>query len=184
MNNSFEMRTKVFYAPTKSGQIWKMLLNVGYWICVVAAGLVLLVALIVGDWEVALSALYPIAILTIFMKIFNAKAKNVAHYENAIVNGTVTEQQIILKYRQMNLNKKTWEYVNYWIDTQSITELEFSDQLCCFRICADIVKQIEGSSEREQFDEHYLYVEEGRKEEIIRYIQDATSIPIRFMDRE
>ena len=182
MNNSFEMRTKVYYAPSMGKKIWKLLLNIGYWICAVAVGISALLALLMGDWPILLGLLQPMIILTMLLIMFNNRAKNIVHFEEAMVNGTITEQQIVLYYTQLSMNRKKWEQVTYKMSPSSIRTLEFSSQLGYLKISAYVTKQIEGKSEIQHSDEHYLYIEPQKEKEIIKYFSDVTKVPISYID--
>ncbi len=182
MNNSFEMRTKVYYAPSMGKKIWKLILNIGYWICVAASGIFGLLALLMGDWPILLGFLQPMIILTIFRAIFNNSAKNTVHFEDAMVNGKITEQQIVLYYTQLSLNRKKWEHVIYKMSTASVRALEFSSQFGYLKISAYISKQVEGKSEIQQLDDHYLYIEPRKEKEIIKFFSDVVKVSINYID--
>ena len=118
----------------------------------------------------------------IVVTLYKKRPTNKEHYEFALVDATVNDEEVILVYKQIKSYKNS--DLKFTIRKSKISALEFSDRLCCLHICGKVNRELlDGKSSVEELNEHFLYLEQGLEKDVIASIQYATPVSIKYMDR-
>lgn len=182
MDISFQMKTQPSYMlPKKNGK------KKGLWIFLFIIIIVIILAMIkdgnIGTVFAIGGGLGIFRVIYIIRNYARRAEFTPSNQEMAVVKGNITKEQTRLCYRQMNMKKGTWENITYLIDNRSINLLEFSNELNCLRICANITRTVDEKPRVYEEQEHYLYIEQSKIDEILENIQSVTNVKINYIDR-
>lgn len=129
-----------------------------------------------------ISTLGTMALAIVIVSLYKKRTDNNEHYEFALVDATISDSDIVLIYRQIE-SYKNYD-LEYRISKASITTLEYSDRLCCLRICGKIIRELhDGKQKVEELSEHYLYLEKGTEIDVISAVRESTCVSVKYMDR-
>lgn len=176
MVSNYTIRSKINVKPHKKKYIFSIIINICL-VVVMVAGILKIVSngLDLGTLGTMISA---IVVVTIYKK----RLTNKEHYEFALVDATVNDEEVILIYKQIKSYKNC--DLKITIRKSTISVLEFSDRLCCLHVCGKInCELLDGKGIVEELNEHFLYLEQGLDKDVIASIQYATPVSIKYMDR-
>ena len=176
MISNFTIRSKVNVKPQKKVYIFTILLN----ICLAVVMIAGIIKILFDGFDVR--TLGTMALAFVIVTLYKKRPSNTEHYEFALVDATITDNELTLLYRQIESYKN--RNIRVRVQLNKITALEFSNQLCCLHICGQITSEVVGNNGKaEQYAEHFLYLEQGMEREFIASIQNATGVSIKYMDR-
>lgn len=176
MTSNYTIRSKISVKPKKSRHLLNILLN-----------LCLIIVMIAGIFKILfdgldLRTIGTMALAIVIVSMYKKRPANNEHYEFALVEMTVSDEEIILIYKQMKAYKNY--DLKFTIPKSTISILEYSDRLLCIRICGEIKGELlDGKGIVNEFSEHYLYLEKDSEVNVLRSIQEKVGISIKYMDR-
>lgn len=176
MISNYTIRSKINVRPRKKVYIFTILLN----ICLAVVMIAGIIKILFDGLDIG--TLGTMALTFVIVTLYKKRPSNTEHYEFALVDASFSENDLTLIYRQIESRKNRDIRIN--IPFITITALEYSDRLCCLHICGSITSEvIDGNDNIEKYTEHFLYLGQGMEREFIASIQNASGVPIRYMDR-
>ena len=176
MNQKFTIKSKINVKPKKRAYILKILLNV----CLAVTMIAGIIKIIFDGIDIA--TLGTMALAIVIVSLYQKRPSANEHYEFAFVDAIINNTEINLVYHQVDSSRNN--DISIMMPTSQITNLEFSDQLCCLHICGKVLCKKTGRAESvEEYNEHFLYLEKGTEQEILSAVQHAVGISVKYMDR-
>lgn len=175
MENKFDIRSKLYVKPTKGKAAFRILL----WIVLV---IVLISGIITIISEgMSIGTVGYMALAFIIVSGYSKRPANNPRYEPTYATVTIGEQEVSIEYKQLG---KRFENLVWTVRYDSMTTLEYSDQLECLHILGDvIIRDIVSGDIQEEKNEHLLYIEKGKEYAILTALENASGEKIIFVDR-
>lgn len=175
MHKNFKIKSKINVTPPKKVHYFVILLNIAL-ILILVSGIF---QIIMDGFKIGTLAYMGLAVAIV--SGFKNRSENKEHYEFSVADTYFTPDSIVIRYGQIKQYKGK-DYV-VEIPMDSIHTLEFSDQLCCLHLGANVTRYVEDSNKRENGTDHFLYLDQDCKEEVLQLIQQLSGKSICYMDR-
>lgn len=173
------LNSKVYVQPRKRVHIFGIVLN----ICLVFMALSCAFKFLMEgfDWRT-----FSTLILLIVIRLsYQSRDHHTAKYEFALVDVAIYPQYVNLTYKDVDLHdgKGAHDQIVSF-ETNTITALEYSDQLCCLRIVGkiQITENLVPQVKRDAM-EHLFYIEKGMEQQILAQMSSVARKNIIFIDR-
>lgn len=164
---NFTVKSKVYITPKKKNYFFLIVLN----ICIVIVAILSLLS-IFGD-GVKVGNVSPI-IIGLFVVIRSRTwLKSEPYYEFSMARITL-DKDVCISY---DIGQEVTIY------TDSITNIEYSDQLECLRFVADYTVTINNKSITHNQDEFLFYIVAQDNQEFLMVLEQQTRIEVCYVDR-
>lgn len=170
MDDYYELKSKVYCAPSRGAHILYVLINISMIIVIICS---VISMFLTGPKVGNISG----CIVSIVVSILFKKNKlDKGHYEFCIMTISFSDLCIIVNY-QATTNKQVVIHRN------TIETLEYSDVLQCLRVLCDYQEIIESKTLEKNHSELLLYIPTDDNIELLKKIESHSGTVIRFVDR-
>lgn len=170
MDDYYELKSKVYCAPSRGAHVLYILINISMIIVIICS---VISMFFTGPKIGNISG----CIISIVVSILFKKNKlDKGHYEFCLMTISFSDFSIIINY-QANTNKQVV------INRNSIETLEYSDVLQCLRVLCTYQEIIKNKTLEKSHSELLLYIPADDNADLLKKIESHSGSVIRFVDR-